>query len=141
MIASNVLVPEISVFNVQKSLHFYTRILGFSILYQREEEGFAFLYLGQAQIMIDEIGKGRTWKTAQLDYPLGRGVNFQIQVNSIDPLLKKLKQNNVNLFLEVEEKWYRKNDIEVGNKQFLVKDPDCYLLRFTEDLGKRQIKE
>lgn len=138
---SNTLVPELSITNFQKSIDFYTQILGFSILYQRDEEGFAFLHLGQAQIMIDQIGKGRTWKTAEFAYPLGRGINFQIKVESIDPLLTKLKQNNIDLFLEVEEKWYRKNNIEVGNKQFLVKDPDGYLLRFTESLGERPIKE
>ena len=47
---------------------------------------------------------------------------------------------DVKLFLEVEEKWYRVDDQEAGNRQFLVMDPDGYLLRFTEDLGVRQIK-
>ena len=42
--------------------------------------------------------------------------------------------------MEPEEKWYRKDSIEVGNKQFLVQDPDGYLLRFTQDLGKRPIQ-
>ena len=40
----------------------------------------------------------------------------------------------------MEEKWYRKNDKEVGHKQFLVQDPDGYLLRFFQDLGIREIK-
>jgi catechol 2,3-dioxygenase-like lactoylglutathione lyase family enzyme len=139
-IKSNKLVPELSVSDFEKSLKFYTKILGFSIAYKREEEGFAFLVLNGTQIMIDAIDKGRTWKTGEFEYPLGRGVNFQIDVKSINPLLKKLKKNNFELFLEVEEKWYRKNDIEIGNKQFLVKDPDGYLLRFTEDLGERPLK-
>lgn len=138
--ASVQLVPELSISNFKKSLDFYTRILGFLIMYQREEEGFAYLQLGKAQIMIDQIGKGRTWKTSEFEYPLGRGINFQIEVKSINPLLKALKRNSVKLFLEVEEKWYRKEDVEVGNKQFLVQDPDGYLLRFTEDLGKRLIR-
>jgi catechol 2,3-dioxygenase-like lactoylglutathione lyase family enzyme len=139
-IKSNALVPEFSISDFKKSLNFYTKILGFSVAYKREEEGFAFLVLGNAQIMIDEIGKGRTWQTGKLEYPLGRGINFQIEVESIALLLKKLKENNINLFLEVEEKWYRKDDIEVGNRQFLVEDPDGYLLRFTEDLGERPLK-
>jgi len=67
MMTSNALVPELSITNFQGTIDFYTRILGFSILYQREEEGFAFLRLGKAQLMIDEIGKGRTWKTAEFD--------------------------------------------------------------------------
>jgi len=134
------LVPEISVTSFEKSLDFYVRILGFSIAYQREEEGFAFLTLNGAQIMIDEIGKTRTWKTGDFAYPLGRGVNFQIEVASINRLLDSLKNNKIDLFMETEEKWYRKVDREVGNKQFLVKDPDGYLLRFTENLGERRIQ-
>ncbi|MBI5044320.1 MAG: VOC family protein [Candidatus Levybacteria bacterium] len=134
---TNQLVPELSISNFQKSLFFYTEILGFSIEYQREEEGFAFLSLGNAQIMIDEIGKGRTWKTGDFEYPFGRGINFQIEVEDIDTILKKLERHNVGLFLEPEEKWYRKDDKEVGNRQFLVMDPDGYLLRFAEDLGEK----
>jgi catechol 2,3-dioxygenase-like lactoylglutathione lyase family enzyme len=139
-IKSNALVPELSVSDFGESLTFYTKVLGFTVAYIREEEGFAFLVLGEAQIMIDEIGKGRTWETGDFEYPLGRGINFQIEVESIDPLLKKLKENNINLYLDVEKKWYRKDDIEVGNKQFLIQDPDGYLLRFTEDLGERALR-
>lgn len=137
---SNALVPELSITDFEKSLDFYVRILGFSIMYQREEDGFAYLSLGQAQIMIDQIGKGRTWKTAELEHPLGRGVNFQIEIESIAPLLERLQQNSIELFSPVEEKWYRRNNGEVGNRQFLVKDPDGYLLRFTENLGVKSQK-
>jgi hypothetical protein len=35
------------------------------------------------------------------------------------------------------KKRYRVGDKETGNKQFLVQDPDGYLLRFFEDLGLR----
>ena len=57
---SNALVQEICISDFGKSIQFYTKILGFKIEYQREEEGFAFLSLGKAQIMIDQIDKGRT---------------------------------------------------------------------------------
>ncbi len=138
---SNALVPELSITDLEKSLDFYVRILGFSLIYQREEEGFAFLSLGQAQIMLDQIDKGRTWRTAELAPPLGRGVNFQIEIEKIAPLLESLQRHHIELFLPVEEKWYRKNNSEVGNRQFLVQDPDGYLLRFTEDLGVRPSKK
>lgn len=136
---SSALIPELAVTDFEKSLDFYTHILGFSIDYQRPEEGFAMLSLGDAQIMIDQIGMGRTWKTSELEYPLGRGVNFPIEVMSIDPILKSLEDNVVMLYLDVEEKWYRKDEVEAGNRQFLVQDPDGYLLRFTEDLGERPL--
>ncbi len=68
----------------------------------------------------------------------GRGINLQIEVPDVDSLLKRLRENGVDLFMEPEEKWYRKDRVEVGNKQFLVQDPDGYLLRFYEDLGIRE---
>ena len=79
---SNSLVPELSIIDFKKSLDFYTRILGFSIEYQRAEEGFAFLSLGDAQIMIDQIGESRTWQTGEMKHPLGQGINFQIRVDA-----------------------------------------------------------
>ena len=137
---SNSLVPELAITDYQKTLWFYTEVLGFSIEYQREEEGFAYLSLGESQIMVDQIGKTRTWMTGEFEYPLGRGINFQIEVPNVDSLLQRLKENDIPLFMEPEEKWYRKNDTEVGNKQFLVQDPDGYLLRFFEDLGTRELR-
>ncbi len=135
----NTLIPEICIFDFDKTIDFYTRILRFKIEYQREEEGFAFLSFGKSQIMIDQIDKGRIWKTGEFEYPLGRGVNFQIEVNKIAPLLNNLKNHNINLFLEPEEKWYRKENNLLGNKQFIVQDPDGYLLRFFEDLGTKSL--
>jgi catechol 2,3-dioxygenase-like lactoylglutathione lyase family enzyme len=138
---SNALIPELSIRDLAKSLNFYVGIVGFSVIYQREEDGFAFLSLGQAQMMIDQIDTGRTWRTAELDYPLGRGVNFQIDIDKIDPLLERLQHHHIELFLPVEEKWYRINDREAGQRQFLVQDPDGYLLRFTEHLGIRPLQQ
>ena len=136
---SNSLVPELSITDFRKTLEFYTGVLGFSVEYQRVEEGFAYLSLGGSQIMVDQIGKTRTWMTGMFEYPLGRGINLQIEVPDVDSLLQRLRRSGVRLFMEPEEKWYRKDKVEVGNKQFLVQDPDGYLLRFFEDLGTRKL--
>lgn len=138
--SSQKLIPELSVTDITKSLHFYTDILGFSVAYERPEEGFAFLIMGEVELMLDEIGKGRTWETGDLTPPLGRGVNFQIEVENVDDMLERIKKNEIELFLELEEKWYRVEDHESGNRQFLVQDPDGYLLRFTQDLGDRSLQ-
>jgi catechol 2,3-dioxygenase-like lactoylglutathione lyase family enzyme len=132
------LVPELSVSDFQKSLGFYTKVLGFKIEYDRPEKKFALLSFENSQIMINEHND--TWETGKLEYPLGRGVNFQIECGNVDLLIKKLRENNFKLFQEVEENWYRKDNKELGNREFLVQDPDGYLLRFAQFLGERDIR-
>ena len=136
----NQIIPELGISDFKNSLKFYTDVIGFAVEYKREEEGFAFLSLGKCQLMIDEIGKSRTWKTANLERPLGRGVNFQIRVKSIAPIIKNLSKNKIKIFRGPEDRWYRINNKEVGNRQFLVQDPDGYLLRFYEDLGTKPLQ-
>ena len=134
----NKLIPELNVSNFEKSLQFYTKVLGFKIEYQREESKFAFLSFEQSQIMLEQMNRNN-WNTGKLENPFGRGVHFQIQVKNVDIVLKSLKQNKYSLFVRLHKKWYRKNNKLLGNKQFLVKDPDGYLLRFFENLGSKPI--
>ncbi len=131
----NKLIPELSVSNFEKSLEFYTKTIGFKIEYQREEPRFAFLSFQGSQIMIEQ--SNGHWKTGELKYPFGRGINFQIEVRSIEPILKSLKEKNYSIFVKTKENWYKKDNELVGNKEFLIKDPDGYLLRFFEDLGTK----
>lgn len=135
----NKLIPELSVSDFEKSLEFYIRVLGFKVEYTRDESGFAFLSLAGNQIMI-ERAKAGAWSVGALEHPFGRGVNFQMEVASISVILGSLKKNNYPVFIEPQENWYRQNDRLVGNKEFLVQDPDGYLLRFFEDLGSNKLK-
>jgi catechol 2,3-dioxygenase-like lactoylglutathione lyase family enzyme len=137
----NALVPELSVTDWQKSRDFYCDLIGFSVLYDRPEEGFVFLTLGRAQIMLDQIGISRDFHRpdAAPTYPFGRGMNLQIMVPALAPILERLEDAKIPLHLTLEEKWYRRGGIEVGNRQFIVADPDGYLLRLFEDLGERPL--
>ena len=139
----NTLIPELAVTSCDTSLKFYCNVLGFTVTYARKDEGFAFLERNGAQLMLDEIGKGRTWTHpyAPLENPLGRGINLQIKVESIAPLLNAIEEHNITLFLSPEEKWYRRVDEEIGHRQFIVADPDGYLLRFYEHTGIRHYKK
>ena len=134
-------VPELSVSNFTQSLEFYSQVLGFKVLYQRPEEGFAYLKLGAAELMIDQIGQTRDWLTAPLEYPFGRGINLQIMVENLEPIMQNLASRGIALFMPLEEKWYRKDNLEVGNRQFLVQDPDGYLLRLAVNLGERELMQ
>jgi catechol 2,3-dioxygenase-like lactoylglutathione lyase family enzyme len=135
------LVPELLVTNVNGSLHFWRDVCGFRVAYDRPDEGFAYLDLEGAQIMLEERGRGRNWETGPLETPLGRGINFQISVRSIRPILEALERAGWPLFAAPEQKRYRVGAVEIEVSQFLVQDPDGYLIRFSALLGEKPAAE
>jgi catechol 2,3-dioxygenase-like lactoylglutathione lyase family enzyme len=128
------LVPELMVSSLAASLDFYIQIIGFAVRYDRPAEKFAYLDLDGAELMIEE--ETDLWETAPRVRPYGRGVSLQIEANDLDSILDRLKSAGIPLFRSVEVAWYRAGDVYAGNRQFLVEDPDGYLLRFFENLGK-----
>lgn len=129
------LVPELDVFDLEQSDAFWCKILGFEIAYQRPESRFMYVELEGAQVMLTQ--RNGNWETGILERPLGRGINFQMFVHSVAPLVEALRRSNWPLFRDCHDAWYRIAGEERGNRQFLVQDPDGYLLRFAEDLGSR----
>ena len=126
----NKIIPELSVTNLKNSLEFY-KTVGFKIEYERPENNFVL------QFMLQEISKEDKWTIAPLSYPFGNGINFQIEVENVEKIYKFLRNHNYKIAYEIEENWYRQDDKLLGNKEFLVQDPDGYLLRFSEDLGEK----
>lgn len=137
----NRLIPELAVSVFNKSLDFYTRVLGFRVECKREEDRFALLSLQGAQLMIEQHKEGSEWSTGKLERPFGRGINLQIEVDSIEPILAALEREGHPIKLGPKDSWYRNGDIMVGSREFLVMDPDGYLLRFGQDLGTRPAGE
>ena len=131
----NRLVPELSVLDLKKSLRFYVEAIGFEIEYSREESQFVFLSFQGSQIMIEEVNGN--WETGILEYPFGRGINFQFIVSEIDPIIQSLQTAGYSLMKAPWESWYRKDNQTIGQREFLVQDPDGYLLRFAESLGMK----
>ncbi len=128
------LVPELLVSDHAASLDFYVGVIGFSVRYDRPAEKFAYLDLDGAELMIEQ--ETDFWLTARREKPYGRGINLQIEVGDLDGILARLRAAGIPLFRPVEEAWYRTGDTYAGNRQFLVQDPDGYLLRLFEDLGE-----
>ncbi len=137
------LIPELACSNINESVSFYTEVLGFVVLYQRPEEGFAMLERRMSRIMLDQItlpGDNvnlRTWIAAPLERPYGRGMNLQIRTDDVQALYDNVQVRSEQIFLPIEDKWYRVNDMLFGSRQFIIVDPDGYLLRFFESLGER----
>lgn len=133
------LVPELLVADINRSLAFWRDTCGFEVRYSRPEESFAYISLGSAHLMLEQVGVGRNWITGPLEAPYGRGINFQISIPDTAALLSALAGAGVSLLMEPETKWYRTGGEEVGVKQFLVTDPDGYLIRFQSSCGKRPV--
>lgn len=127
------LVPELSCSDLVRSKRFYVDVLGFRVRFARE--GFVYLERDGAELMLEQVGKG--WLTGPLEAPFGRGLNLQIEVEDAAQLAERLVAHNWPLFSPIEENWYRTGDVENGQQEFLVQDPDGYLLRFAQWLGER----
>ncbi|MDR3505271.1 MAG: VOC family protein [Acidocella sp.] len=129
------LVPELVVSDLEASLHFWRDLIGFSVAYDRPEAGFVYLDLDGAQVMLEQRSAADDqWVTGPLEAPLGRGINFQIEVPAVQPILDRLARAGWPLFMAPEDAWYRAGEIENGQRQFLVMDPDGWL---AEEIGER----
>ena len=125
----NSLIPELSVSNIKRSKDFYLKI-GFEIMYERKENKFCFIKLEENQIMLEE--NNDNWNTGEMEYPYGRGINNSMSVNDIDKMYNELKKKNITFFKELEIHDYRVDDKIYHDKEFLIQDPDGYLLRFND---------
>ena len=131
-------IPELSVTNLENSLNFY-KTAGFKIEYDRSENKFAFISLDEIQFMLQELSTNDKWDIAPLTYPFGNGINFQLEVDNLDEIYNSFKNANYKIAFDLEENWYRQDNKLLGNKEFLIQDPDGYLLRFSEDLGEKDV--
>jgi catechol 2,3-dioxygenase-like lactoylglutathione lyase family enzyme/GNAT superfamily N-acetyltransferase len=132
------MVPELYVSDLDASRRFWCDLCGFIVAFERPEDRFLYLDREGCQIMLEEgAAPGRRWLTGTLEQPFGRGMNLQIAVDDIAPILSALEAADWPLFLEPEEKWYRAGAREIGVRQFLAQDPDGYLVRFSQSLGLR----
>lgn len=132
----NPLVPELTVADLEKSLQFYIAA-GFSVRFRRNNPPFAYLELGHAQLMLEQEHAGG-WNVEPLDRPLGRGINFQIEVPNAVHVLTALQSHGVQPFRGIQDTWYAVSALQQeGQREFLAQDPDGYLLRFAQHLGSR----
>lgn len=125
----NKMIPELSVFDIEQTKRFYND-LGFKIEYERHEEKFVFMSFQDSQFMFEQI-HDNGWNIGELIYPLGRGINFSIAVDDIEGLYKLVKTLNLEIYRELNRSIYQVNGTEETQTEFLIQDPNGYLLRFT----------
>lgn len=125
----NKMIPELSVFDIEQTKRYYND-LGFKIEYERPEEKFVFMSFQDSQFMFEQI-HDNGWNIGELIYPLGRGINFSIAVDDIEGLYKLVKTLNLEIYRELNRSIYQVNGTEETQTEFLIQDPNGYLLRFT----------
>ena len=54
-------------------------------------------------------------------------------MKNIDKIYNNLKEANYKITFDMEENSYKQNDVVYNEKEFLIQDPDGYLLRFAEE--------
>ena len=126
----NKLIPELSVTDINKTREFYVDILGFKICYERPEDKFIFVEKDGNQIMLEQINDN--WNVGKMEYPFGRGINFEMTISDVDAVYERIEKAGMKLFRKMEVKDYECGDETVHQKQFLIQDPDGYLLRFVD---------
>jgi catechol 2,3-dioxygenase-like lactoylglutathione lyase family enzyme len=123
-------IPELLVTDFTKSLAFYTETLGFDILYTRGAPDFAMLRLGRVQLMLEQLAED-VWLTGPMEQPYGRGVNIEMEHPDPESLSVDLVAKGIELYRPL---FTVTRDLANGTRstsvEFLVQDPDGYLLRF-----------
>ena len=69
--------------------------------------------------MIEEING--YWNTGLLEYPFGRGINFQIKADDIQPIVERLIKNEILLFREPTVNEYKSNKTVIKEINFSFK--------------------
>lgn len=123
----NSLIPELSVSNIEVSKNFYEN-LGFKVVYERPENRFYFMQLENNQIMLEEDNEN--WNVGKKEYPYGNGINISMSIKDIEKKYKELKNKNIKFFLDLEIHEYKVDNKIYKDSEFLLQDPDGYLLRF-----------
>ncbi len=128
----NKLIPELTVRDIERTREFYVDVLGFELEYERQEDKFMFLSLEGSQIMFEEMHEDG-WNVAEMAYPLGRGINLSIEIEDIETLYGKIIHFQYPLYRPLLTSKYESNGEDIEQKEFLIQDPDGYLLRFTQE--------
>ena len=126
----NSLIPELTVKDIDKTKEFYVKVLQFKVEYERFEDRFVFLSYEGNQMMFEQ--NNDNWSVGRLEYPYGRGVNFEMTVSDVESLYKRVLEYGIKPFRDLKVSHYRNGDETIVQKEFLIQDPDGYLLRFTD---------
>lgn len=132
------LMAEMMVQDYLRSLVFWTGPMGFAAAFTRPAQKLACLiHPDGAQIMIYE--RDGDWETGAMQPPFGRGAVIQVYVSDTNAMADRMRANHVPFYVEPREKWRDWGDRLGGQREFLVQDPDGYLIMVAQRIGERPL--
>lgn len=127
---------ELIVSNYDRSLAFWTGPMGFTVCYTRPAMKFAYLERPDgAQMMFYE--RDGDWETGLLEAPFGRGAIVQIDVANVIEIHAAFVAAGLPRYVELRDKWRDWGDRLGGQREFLVQDPDGYLVMVKQRIGEQ----
>lgn len=136
------LVPELWCSDFARSMEYYTDYIGFEVVQQRGQDPHAYLSLNKAQIMVAHWtfdGSWEPWYPKPMEHPFGRGINFQFMVDDVRSLYERVLSNGIKPFLHIHDAEVWRTDCMDTRRQFMILDPDGYLLRFAQSVSTRAV--
>ena len=130
------IIPSLRVKDIQKSLDFYTKTLGFQtsgrITRRNGKIAHVSVGFGSPLLMLSPMEYVRTWRTKEnlLKKMVGVGVEFYMYVDApktVDGYFKELKAKGVAVINDPKTEFW-------GDRIFSVSDPDGYVLTFSEHI-------
>ena len=122
------LTPNLIVSSVERSLTFYTEVLGFSRGMTVPDESpfvFASVMSGAVEIFLNDKSTVARESPQFAGLSVGGGGNTMfIEVEAIDSLHDRLKPN-VKIVMPIVTQWY-------GMREFAITDPDGYVITFAQ---------
>ncbi len=132
------LIVELMVSDYDRTLAFWSGVLGFRIAFARPAQRLACLtHPDGAQLMFYE--RDGDWETGPFEQPLGRGAIIQVFVADAAAAAASVQAVGLSFFVPLREKWRDWGDRLGGQREFLVQDPDGYLVMVAERIGERPL--
>ena len=134
----SMLMAELMVSEFTRSLAFWTGPLGFTLPFQPPSQNFACLQR-PARPHLTIYQRDGDWEVAPMEPPFGRGAVIQIYVEDVTAVHTALRQAGITPYVDLRERWRDWGDRLGGQREFLVQDPDGYLVMVVQRIGERPL--
>lgn len=133
------LMAEMVVTDYAASVAFWREVLGFGLAFERPAQKLSCLaHPDGAQVMVYQ--RDGDWETGPMEPPFGRGMVVQVYVRDVDAVVARVRAAGVPFYVEPREKWRDWGDRLGGQREFLVQDPDGYLVMVVQRIGERPLE-